>query len=462
LGVNSTPYFLINGFGLVGAQPIDKFKEIINAELAKAQAAILRGTKPERVYVEMSRQNKAAAPPPPAAAKKAEAPPEDKTTWRIPLGDAPVSGPETALVTIVEFSDFQCPFSKRAQDTLRQIHEIYGDKVRFAWKHEPLSFHPRAEPAAQLSLFAQREKGPRGFWAMHDKLFLLQPKLEDGDLEEAAKELGLDASRAKKAVEAHKYKDAIDADLDLAENVEASSTPHFFINGRRLIGAALDQFRAVIDEQLKNAEALVAKGIAPNRVYDEVMKTAKDAPAPERKNVAAPTSANPFQGPANAKVVIQEFSDFQCPFCRQVEPVVKQIRETYGDKVKLVWRHQPLSMHPDAPLAAEAAAAAFQQKGGDGFWKMHDLLFQNQTTPEGLKRAALDKYADQLGLDGARFRAALDNHAHKAAVDADTKVAEDAGITAAPAFVINGYYITGAQPFAKFKKLIDRALAEAR
>jgi protein-disulfide isomerase len=141
---------------------------------------------------------------------------------------------------------------------------------------------------------------------------------------------------------------------------------------------------------------------------------------------------------------------------------VKQIRETYGDKVKLVWRHQPLSMHPDAPLAAEAAAAAFQQKGGDGFWKMHDLLFQNQTTPEGLKREALEKYADQLGLDGTRFRAALDNHAHKAAVDADTKVAEDAGITAAPAFVINGYYITGAQPFAKFKKLIDKALAEAR
>ena len=461
-GVNSTPYFMVNGVGFAGAQSIEKFKEVIGAELGKAQAAIARGTQPERVYVEMSKQNKAAAPPPPAEAKKAPAQEEDKTTWKIPLGDAPVFGADTALVTIVEFSDFQCPFSKRAQETLKQIRESYGDKVRFAWKHEPLSFHPRAEPAAQLSLVALKEKGAKGFWTMHDKLFALQPKLEDGDLEEAAKELGLDAGRAKNAIEAHKYKNAIDTDLDLADTVEATSTPHFFINGRRLVGAQqLDVFRAVIDEQLKNAEALVAKGIAPQRVYDEIMKTAKDV-VPEKKAVAAPTSANPARGGQGAKVVIQEWSDFQCPFCSRVEPVIKQIHETYGDKIKLVWRNHPLSMHPDAPLAAEAAAEAFKQKGSDAFWKMHDVLFQNQATPDGLKRAALEKYADQIGLDGARFRAALDNRVHKALIEADAKAAEDAGITAAPAFVINGYYITGAQPFSKFKKIIDRALAEAK
>ena len=119
-------------------------------------------------------------------------------------------------------------------------------------------------------------------------------------------------------------------------------------------------------------------------------------------------------------------------------------------------------MHPHAQLASEAAAEAFKQKGGDGFWKMHALLFQNQSVPEGLERAALEKYADQVGLDVARFRTALDNHVHKAAIDADSKTADDAGITATPAFVINGYYMTGSQPFAKFKKLIDRAIAEAK
>jgi protein-disulfide isomerase len=141
---------------------------------------------------------------------------------------------------------------------------------------------------------------------------------------------------------------------------------------------------------------------------------------------------------------------------------VKQITDTYGDKVKFVWRHKPLPMHPDAPLASEAAHEAFKQKGSDGFWKMHDLLFQNQSTPDGLKRPALEKYAEQLGLDMNKFKSALDNNAHKAQIDADSKVGDDAGISGTPAFVINGYFVSGAQPFPKFKKLIDRALAEAK
>jgi protein-disulfide isomerase len=461
-GVNSTPYFVVNGVGFAGAQPIEKFKEVIDVQYAKAQTALKRGTAADKIYVEMSKENKAAASPPPAPAKTAAPAQEDKTQWRIPIGDAPIAGPDSALVTIVEFSDFECSFCKRAEDTLKQVKELYGDKVRLVWKHEPLSFHHRAEPAAQLSLFAFKEKGNQAFWVVHDKLFALQPKLEEAELEQAAKEAGLDFARAKKVIDGHKYKDILDADIDLAESVNAQSTPHFFINGRRLIGAVpFEQFRSVIDEQLKSAEEMVQKGVRPNRVYDEIMKTAKDA-APERKSVAAPTSANPFLGGANAKVVIQAFSDFQCPFCGHALPAIKQIRDTYGDKIKFVWRHHPLSMHPQAPLAAEAAVEAFQQKGGDAFWKMHDLLFQNQATPAGLERAALEKYAEQIGLDGTRFRTALDNRVHKAAVDADSKAADDAGITAAPAFVINGYFMMGAQPFASFKKLIDRALAEAK
>jgi protein-disulfide isomerase len=462
VGANGTPHFMINGIALSGAQPFDKFKEVIDAQLAKAQAAIASGTKPDKVYVEMSKQNKTATPPAPEA-KNEKPEEEDKTIWKIPVGDAPVSGPDNALVTIVEFSDFQCPFCKRVGDTLKKVKETYGDKTRLVWKHEPLPFHPRAEPAAELAVLAFKEKGNKGFWAAHDKLFDLQPKLEDSDLEGAAKDLGVDVDKLKKAISSHKYKELIDADAELADNVQANGTPHFFINGRRLVGAQpFEKFQSVIDEELKNAQALVAKGVAPKDVYNEIMKSGKEPPPPEKKTVPAPTSANPFKGGANAKVVIQEFSDFQCPFCGRVEPTVKQITDTYGDKVKLVWRHKPLPMHPDAPLASEASAEAFKQKGSDGFWKMHDLLFQNQSTPDGLKRPALEKYAEQLGLDTNKFKSALDNNTHKAQIDADSKVGDDAGISGTPAFVINGYFVSGAQPFPKFKKLIDRAMAEAK
>ena len=461
-GANGTPHFVINGVALSGAQPFEKFKEVIDAQLAKAQAAIAAGTKADKVYVEMSKQNKAAAPAQPEA--KAEKPEEeDKSVWKVPVGDAPVYGSENALVTIIEFSDFQYPFCKRVGDSMKKIKETYGDKVRIAWKHEPLPFHPRAEPAAELAIEAYKQKGSKGFWAAHDKLFDLQPKLDDADLEGAAKDIGIDVEKAKKAISTHKYKEIIDADAELADNVQASGTPHFFINGRRLVGAQpFEKFQSVIDEELKNAQALVAKGIAPKDVYSEIMKNGKEPPPPEKKTVAAPGKDNAFKGGANAKVVIQEFSDFQCPFCGRVEPTVKQITETYGDKVKFVWRHKPLPMHPDAPLASEAAQEAFKQKGSDAFWKMHALLFQNQSTPDGLKRAALEKYGEQLGLDMGKFKAALDGNVHKALVDADSKAGDDAGINGTPAFVINGYFISGAQPFPKFKKLIDRALAEAK
>jgi protein-disulfide isomerase len=464
IGANGTPHFMINGVALVGAQPLEKFKEVIDAQLTKAKAAMASGTKADKIYVEMSKQNKTAAPAQPEQAKKEAAPEEeDKSVWKVPVGDSPILGPDTALVTIVEFSDFQCPYCKKVEPQLKQIRDTYGDKVRLVWKHEPLPFHPRAEPAAEITMMAFKEKGSKGFWAAHDKLFDLQPKLEDSDLEGAAKELGLDVEKAKKAMSTHKYKELIEADSGLADDIKASGTPHFFVNGKRLVGAVpFEKFQAVIDEELKNAQALVAKGIAPKDVYNEIMKTGKGPPPPEMKTVPAPTSANPFKGGANAKVVIQEFSDFQCPFCGRVEPTVKQISETYGDKVKIVWRHKPLPMHPDAPLASEAAAEAFKQKSSDGFWKMHGLLFQNQSTPDGLKRPALEKYAEQIGLDMNKFKTALDSDAHKAQIDADSKVGDDAGISGTPAFVINGYFVSGAMPFPTFKKLIDRALAEAK
>ena len=130
--------------------------------------------------------------------------------------------------------------------------------------------------------------------------------------------------------------------------------------------------------------------------------------------------------------------------------------------MKFVWRNKPLPMHPDAPLAAEAALEAFKQKGNDGFWKYHDKLFAAQGQQDGLKRENLEKIAQEQGLDMAKFKASLDNHSHKAEVDADAKAADDAGIGGTPAFVVNGYFVNGAQPYGKFRKVIELALAEAK
>ncbi len=458
VGANGTPAFRINGVELSGAQPFDKFKETIDKELAKAEAKIKAGTPKDKIYVAMSSENFKNAPAPKKEEDEEEK--EDtKTVWRVPVGNSPVQGKADAPITIIEFSDFQCPYCKRVEPQLKKIHDTYGDKVRLVWKHEPLPFHPRAIPAAALTLEARAQKGDKGFWDAHDKLFDIQPKLEDADLEKAASELGLDVAKFKAAVKDNKYKKDIDADMELGEDVQASGTPHFFVNGRRLVGAQpYEKFSKIIDEELAKFDAQKGK-IAGKDYYASLMKDAKGAPEPEKKQAPPVPAGDAYKGGKDAKVVIQQWSDFQCPFCSRVEPTVNEISKTYGDKVKIVWRDKPLPMHPNAPIAAEAGREALKQKGSDGFWKMHKIMFENQ---QKLAREDLEGYAKTIGLDMDKFKAALDSRVHKAAVDADDKVGTDLGISGTPAFLINGYYVSGAQPFPKFKKLIDKAMAEAK
>ena len=172
VGANGTPAFRINGVELSGAQPFEKFKEAIDKELSKAQAKIASGTPKDKIYVEMSKENFKNKPAKPDDEEEGEK--EDtKTVWKVPVGKSPIQGKDTAPVTIAIFSDFQCPYCKRVEPTFAKIKETYGDKVRVVWKHEPLPFHPRAEPAAQLAMEARAQKGDKGFWDAHDKLFEL-------------------------------------------------------------------------------------------------------------------------------------------------------------------------------------------------------------------------------------------------------------------------------------------------
>lgn len=456
VGANGTPAFRINGAELSGAQPYDKFKELIDKELGKAQAKIAAGTPKAKIYVEMSKENFKAAP---QKGEEDEEEKEDTTIWKVPVGTSPVLGKKDAPVTIAIFSDFQCPYCKRVEPTLDKVRETYGDKVRIVWKHEPLPFHPRAEPAAELALEARAQKGDKGFWDAHKALFESQPKLEDADLEKVAADLGLDVGKVKAAIKDKKHKPEIDRDTELGDDVQASGTPHFFVNGRRLVGAQpFEKFQKIIDEEVKKFDDLKGK-VAAKDYYDSLMKDAKGAPEPEKKTAPAVPAGAAYKGNASAKVVIQEWSDYQCPFCSRVEGTVSEVMKNYGDKVKFVWRDKPLPMHPDAPLAAEAAREALKQKGPDGFWKMHDKMMSNQ---QKLKRDDLEAYAKDLGLDEAKFKAALDGRVHKPAVEADDKAGSEIGISGTPAFLINGYYVSGAQPYQKFKKLIDRALAEAK
>jgi protein-disulfide isomerase len=458
IGANGTPGFRINGVTVSGAQPFDKFKEVIDAQLAEAAQAVASGTRASDVYATLTNRHQSATPQPDVVKPIEE---EDTSVWRVPIAaDDPVRGSKEALVTVVELADFQCPFCKRVEDTLKQIAATYGSNVRFVWKDNPLPFHPRARPAASLAHFAYKQKGDSAFWAVHDQLFASAPNLEDENLKGIAEKVGLNWSAAKAASENNLFASKVDASVDLAIDLQARGTPHFFINGVRLAGAQpFAGFSKLIDQQLKKAKAIVARGVPRAKVYDEIMKDGKEPPPPEWKAIPAPDASDPSRGSAAANVVIQEFADFQCPFCRRVQPTLTALEKEYGSKIEIVWRHLPLPFHDHAWLAAEAAQEVFAQKGNAAFWAFHDKLYADDAIDSvRTERANLERLAREVGVNMAAFGLALDSSKHQAKIDADGEIAKRAGINGTPAFVINGYYLSGAQPEAVFKKLINLAL----
>jgi protein-disulfide isomerase len=199
--------------------------------------------------------------------------PDADAIYNVPIGDAAVRGPGTAKITLVEYSDFQCPFCGRVNATIRQIVEAYPDEVRVVFKHNPLPFHPNALPAAK-AVEAAHQQGK--FWAMHDLLFEGQQNLSAEAIDVMAGKLQLNLKKFKAALGDDKIADKIKAHADEGNRLGARGTPSFFINGRFLAGAQpLESFKAVIDEELKRADRLLATGVKRAELYDQLIADGK-------------------------------------------------------------------------------------------------------------------------------------------------------------------------------------------
>jgi protein-disulfide isomerase len=186
-----------------------------------------------------------------AQAEKAQAELEEqfKSPVNIELGDAPVKGPANAPITIVEFSDFECPYCARGASTVEEVLKAYPDKVKVAFKNLPLPFHKNADPAARAALAA----GKQGkFWEMHDLLFENQRGLNQAYYEASAKKLGLDMAKFKADMESEAIKKQVKDDAALAKKVGISGTPGFSVNGVLVKGAyPFAHFKQIIDRWLE-------------------------------------------------------------------------------------------------------------------------------------------------------------------------------------------------------------------
>ncbi len=236
---------------------------------------------------------------------------------------------------------------------------------------------------------------------------------------------------------------------------DAEVVSFFQANVNQMQGRPLEVMAPAISRYLTEQRRVEARQalISELRKAGPDVRVLIDAP---RRDVEI-DSSDPSLGRASAPVTLIEFSDFQCPFCQRVAPTIKKIRDTYGDKVRIVWKDFPLTqIHPQAFKAGEAAHCAGDQ---GKYWEYHDRLFANQgqLQPEELKQ-----HAAALGLDAAAFNACLDSSKYGERVRDGVAQGTRLGVNSTPTIYINGRVLSGAQPYEAFVSVIDEELARGK
>jgi protein-disulfide isomerase len=293
----------------------------------------------------------------------------------------------------------------------------------------------RDDPAQQAQAMQSVYEGRRG---------ALEAIVAQMLIEQAAKAKGIPADQFTEAEVTRRVKPV----------TEGQVVSFFQENQSQMQGRPLEAMSPVIRNYLEEQERANAYRafVAELRKGGPAVTVVLDAP---RATVAI-EGDDPALGPAAAPVTLVEFSDFQCPFCQRVEPTLKRIRETYGDRVRIVWKDFPLtSIHPQAFKAAEAAQCAKEQ---GKFWEYHDRLFANQ---QALQVDALKLHATALGLDATKFNACLDSAKYAERVQAQMTAGAGLGVNSTPAVFVNGRLLSGAQPYETFAAVIEEELQRA-
>ena len=394
--------------------------------------------------------------------------PRDANRYEVRLrGDEPQRGPDDALVTIIEFSDFECPYCGKAVEPLEDAMASFEGDVRLIFKHFPLPGHRNAVPAARTAWAAQQQGK---FWEFHDWLFASRGSIEE--LPAQVEKLGLDADKLGADMQSEPSSDAVDDDRIAGGVVGIRGTPGFVVNGHVYRGAMqAPQWRNILRSELDAAESLMSdEGLERAEVYAAMMKTAEKqrgpgalpsvgsrpgAPDPAKHYRVGAGEGRPSRGAADPLVTIVEFADFHCPFCAKAAKIVARVADAFPEDVRVVYRHHPLPMHPRARAAAAAAVAAHAQ---GKFWEMHDLIFEREAK-SGEELRAL---AEELGLDLEKFDADLADPKSGELIDEDMALARQFNANGTPAFFINGRFLAGARSAPEMRQIVKEELDRAK
>ena len=243
---------------------VEAFMESVFKNLSKdkIKAAVLKALEKSELGVDDDKQ------------QPTQSGPKSGVVYHIPIKGSPAKGPKTAKITVVLFSDFECPYCSHAEKQVKHLQSKFGaNNIRVVYRHLPLPFHTKAKLAAEASMAAHAQGK---FWPYHDKLFANQEKLDKADLLRYAKELGLDMKKFQQALEKGTYKAIVNKDLSFASKLNVPGTPFFFINGRPV--GENDTSEGVARASLVEVEALLKKGVKPEDVYKTLIQGRKQTP----------------------------------------------------------------------------------------------------------------------------------------------------------------------------------------
>ncbi len=181
--------------------------------------------------------------------------------------------------------------------------------------------------------------------------------------------------------------------------------------------------------------------------------------SPSRISVLSiPSEGSPARGPKGAPIVIQVFSDFECPYCRRVEESLAELEQKYPGKLRFVWHDVPLPFHVRARPLARAAREARRQGGDAAFWKLHDAIFALDRKAPRLTDDEIADAAKAIGLNEARIRAAMSDESKDGDLERDVALAERLGFKGTPTIVVGKYVVRGARPLAYFERVVELGL----
>jgi protein-disulfide isomerase len=369
----------------------------------------------------------------------------------------PWAGASLPMVTIVVFSDYQCPYCDRFDQTLDQLLSHYGSELRVVYRQFPLPGHREAEFAANVALAAHAQGQ---FPAMHRWLYENSRALDHRGVADRAAQYGLDPQRLLDEVDGDQHAAVVDDDLVVGSRFGVTGTPSYFINGRPGSGAQpIEDLDKIVREELELAGRLLAAGSTPEQVWARILAASTDAPSRAATATASskryPTALTglPRRGAATAKVELLMCGDFDCPYCQKSVATLAQLLQAHPNDLAIFFRNHPLPMHPNARAAHRAVVAADNQ---GQFWPMFDLLYADTSKRSD---ADLEAMAKQLKLDLKQFRKDVAAAQTEARIDAELAYCEqtlDAAGT--PTFFINGRKLVGAQPFSEFEAVVQAEL----